>query len=203
MAFTIVTEIPGSQCIGDSRATINNNFSALEERYFSLSSAPVLYGTTDTIALSLSAENSQIRGNIVTGSITNPLLAANSVNTLQLTANSVTYAKLATTTTTPSTETVANRIAHAWVQFNGTAVTTTTAFTGLNVSDVIKNSTGSYTINFTTPLNTAVYATVATPSTSGTVVYTGTKTINDTQIFSTNLTGGPQDAFISAIIIGI
>jgi hypothetical protein len=46
-------------------------------------------------------------------------------------------------------------IAKAWVAFNGTAGTVTNAF---NVGSITKNSTGNYTLNFTTAMPNANYA---------------------------------------------
>lgn len=46
----------------------------------------------------------------------------------------------------------------AWVNFNG--VTTITIRASGNVSSVVRNSTGNYTINFTTPMQDANYASV-------------------------------------------
>ena len=48
-------------------------------------------------------------------------------------------------------------IAKAWVNFNGTAATVTQAY---NVSSITRNTTGTYTINFTTNLASANYAVV-------------------------------------------
>ncbi len=46
-------------------------------------------------------------------------------------------------------------IAKAWITFNGTAGTVTNAF---NVGSITKNSTGNYTLNFTTAMPNANYA---------------------------------------------
>jgi hypothetical protein len=50
-------------------------------------------------------------------------------------------------------------IAKAWVNFNGTAGTITNSF---NVSSLTKNSTGDYTITFTTAMPNSTYAAVGT-----------------------------------------
>ena len=50
-------------------------------------------------------------------------------------------------------------IAKAWVNFDG--VTTTTINSSFNVSSVTRNSTGDYTVNFTTAMANANYSIVA------------------------------------------
>jgi hypothetical protein len=47
--------------------------------------------------------------------------------------------------------------ARAWCRFNGTTTGTNAPLAGGNVSTVIRNSTGNYTINFTTPMEDANY----------------------------------------------
>ena len=60
--------------------------------------------------------------------------------------------------------------ARAWVNFNGTAVTATADMTGVrasgNVSSVVDNGTGDYTINFTIAMPDVNYCTQGTGSTS-------------------------------------
>jgi hypothetical protein len=58
-------------------------------------------------------------------------------------------------------------LCRAWVNFNG--VTTATIRASFNVSSVIRNSTGDYTVNFTNAMPDANYSTVG----SGSVVSTG------------------------------
>jgi hypothetical protein len=60
---------------------------------------------------------------------------------------------------TVPTTTVINGSAKAWVNFNGSAGTITNSF---NVSSLTKNSTGDYTITFTTAMPNSTYATVGT-----------------------------------------
>lgn len=58
----------------------------------------------------------------------------------------------------------------AWVNFNGTTVTNPASMTGVrasfNVSSVLDNGTGNYTINFTTAMPDANYATQLTGETA-------------------------------------
>ena len=49
------------------------------------------------------------------------------------------------------------RLCRAWVNYNGVAQTVTGSF---NVSSVTYNSTGIYTVNFTTAMPNALYATL-------------------------------------------
>lgn len=55
----------------------------------------------------------------------------------------------------------------AWVNFNGTTVTNPASMTGVrasfNVSSILDNGTGDYTVNFTNALPDADYATQVTP----------------------------------------
>ena len=56
----------------------------------------------------------------------------------------------------------ASGLAKAWVNFNGTGTVAIRA--SYNVSSITDNGTGDYTVNFTTAMTDANYATVATPS---------------------------------------
>jgi hypothetical protein len=64
------------------------------------------------------------------------------------------------TNTTSSTNAIMGS-AKAWVNFNGTTSSPSTIRGSFNVSSVTKNGTGDYTVNFTTALADANYATVA------------------------------------------
>jgi len=80
-----------------------------------------------------------------------------------------------TTLTLPATTgTVLNDatvgVCRAWVNFNGTTVTNPASMTGVrgsfNVSSILDNGTGDYTINFTTAMSDANYAAVMTAETA-------------------------------------
>jgi hypothetical protein len=62
----------------------------------------------------------------------------------------------------------------AFVNFNGTTVTNPASMTGVrasfNVSSILDNGTGDYTVNFTNALPDANYATVLTGGNSGGLV---------------------------------
>mgnify|MGYP003659360304 FL=1 len=62
------------------------------------------------------------------------------------------------TTTQPSIPALDQRMAKAWVDFNGTG---TVAIRGsYNVSSITDNSTGNYSVNFATNMSNTNYATV-------------------------------------------
>ncbi len=71
-----------------------------------------------------------------------------------LTSNGSTLGWTASASITPSSTTTAK----AWVNYNGNTSTISSSY---NVSSVTKNSAGNYTINFTTAMADANYATVA------------------------------------------
>jgi hypothetical protein len=62
-------------------------------------------------------------------------------------------------------ETVINGSAKAWVNFNGTGTVAIRA--SFNVSSITDNTTGDYTVNFTTPFADANYAAVVGGATPG------------------------------------
>jgi hypothetical protein len=75
-------------------------------------------------------------------------------------ANSVTFNTLSTSAT--EADNVASRVARAWVNFNGTTNVggNCTIRSDFNVSTVADNGTGDYTINFSTAMANADYATI-------------------------------------------
>ena len=72
----------------------------------------------------------------------------------------------------------------AWVNFNGTTASPSTMRGNGNVSSVTKNSTGNYTVNFTTAMPDANYAVnmVCGGYTTETVGYFGTVAYNTTSV---------------------
>lgn len=90
-------------------------------------------------------------------------------------------------------------IAKAWVNFNG--VTTATIRSSFNVSSVVRNSTGNYTVNFTTSMPNSNYLLAGscnygnnTNGASGAVVSPYTKTTSSI-IVLTNSANAPQDNY--------
>ncbi len=74
------------------------------------------------------------------------------ITTDDIAANAVTYAKIGTTEQ--------GQLCKAWVNFNGTSTVSIRA--SYNVSSITDNGTGDYTVNFTTALADANYATTCT-----------------------------------------
>ena len=72
------------------------------------------------------------------------------ITTAEIAANAVTTAKLGTAEV--------SGLCKAWVNFNGTGTVAIRA--SYNVSSITDNGTGDYTVNFTTALADANYATV-------------------------------------------
>jgi hypothetical protein len=70
------------------------------------------------------------------------------------------------TTTEPSIPALDQRMAKAWVNFNGTG--TVAIRDSYNVSSITDNGTGSYSINFTTSLSNANYSVSGMCEESGT-----------------------------------
>lgn len=79
-------------------------------------------------------------------------IANNAVTTAKIINNAITVDKLGVTEQA--------RIAKAWVNFNGTT-SPGTIRSSYNVSSVTRNSTGLFTINFTTPMTDANYSAVS------------------------------------------
>ena len=97
----------------------------------------------------------------------------------------------------------------AWCQFDGTLAGTNAPTAGGNVTNVTRNATGDYTINFTTALPSSSYAIVTGAyNTSGTNVnyvvkkLSGTQSTTALQIMSIagDRTGGVDSNYISVAI---
>jgi hypothetical protein len=97
--------------------------------------------------------------------------------------------------------------AKAWVNFNGTLTTPITPRANYNVSSVTKNSTGNYTLNFTSSLSDANYsAVISTSSISASrantiqLVTLSTSTLNFTTSYGDSALGDAST--ICAVIFG-
>jgi hypothetical protein len=91
------------------------------------------------------------------------------VDTDVLAANAVTFAKIGTTEQ--------GQLCKAWVNFNGTGTVAIRA--SYNVSSITDNGVGDYTVNFTTALADANYASnvsIGAPGTGGTALNINTIT---------------------------
>jgi len=83
----------------------------------------------------------------------------------------------------------------AWCLFNGTLTGTNAPTAGGNVTSITRNSTGNYTINFTTAMPDTNYATVWTGNGSGTsgsayAVTAGGQTVSSVSISSRAVSTG-------------
>jgi hypothetical protein len=109
------------------------------------------------------------------GAITLAAPAVAGTNTLTLpaiTGNVITSADTGSVTKAMVNTSTANGfgLCRAWVKFNGSTATVNGSF---NVSSVVRNSTGNYTVNFTTAMPNTNYAVVTgfqTPA-WGTIVH--------------------------------
>lgn len=96
---------------------------------------------------------------IANGAINTPKLAAGSVHTAKIEDLAVTTIKIADNAVTP--EKIAQMFAcRAWVNFDGTGTVAIRA--SGNVSSITDNGVGNYTVNFTTAMQDANYATQVT-----------------------------------------
>jgi len=99
------------------------------------------------------------------------------VDTLQADSTSTLVLKNGVANTPPTIKdnagTEIGTFCRAWVNFNGTTVTSPASMTGVrgsfNVSSILDNGVGDYTINFTTAMPDANYSTVCTVTPSGTL----------------------------------
>jgi hypothetical protein len=71
----------------------------------------------------------------------------------------------------------AKQLCKAWVNFNGTLSTPITPRSAYNVTNITKNGTGDYTVNFASPLNDANYSVAF--STGGTNAPTSMRVVDD------------------------
>jgi len=113
---------------------------------------------------------------------------------------SITYAKLSTSAT--EADNVASRTAKAWVNFNGTG--TVAINNDFNVSSITDNSTGNFTVNFTTAMVDANYATVITTEDAILGGYVGTASYLAGSVrFRTIVanTSAPADLQINSVVV--
>jgi len=139
-------------------------------------------------------------GGLPDGNITADDLATDSVTTAKITDANITAAKL------DGGQSGSAPIygARAWVNFDGTGTTGTnqTIRGSGNVTSVYKNSTGNYTINFTTAMPDANYAIVCTSnSTNGWIPASRTLTTSNVEIGTFNNAGAFADSNEVSIIV--
>jgi len=113
---------------------------------------------------------------------------------------SITFAKLSTSGT--EADNVEKRVAKAWVNFNGTG--TVAINNDFNVSSITDNSTGNFTVNFTTAMVDANYATVITTEDAILGGYVGTASYLAGSVrFRTIVanTSAPTDLQLNSVVV--
>jgi hypothetical protein len=96
-------------------------------------------------------------------------------------------------------------ISKAWVYFNGSTAAINGSF---NVSSITKNSTGNYTVNFTTAMANTNYSTVVSSRTSagnGVVIalpaYDGVNTTSAIQVLTNSSTFSAIDGLYTNVAV--
>ena len=160
----VTTVVPGTECLGDSRTRINNNFENLDTLLNTLSTNTLTLSTTNTVQFvePFNAATRRIAAFVRPTSINDTHLASDSVTTAKLSAQAVTTDKIAPDTVrysqlaswqtlsaspTLSAEAVQPRLAKAWVVLNGfnSPYSILSAF---NVSSITFISQGIFDVNF-------------------------------------------------------
>lgn len=97
-------------------------------------------------------------------------------------------------------EDVVNGTARAWVNFDGTGTVAIRA--SYNVSSITDNSTGNYTVNFTTALSDANYAAVCSAGNAGNYNMTAyVLTTSSVRLSTTYEISGPYDTTIVQLAV--
>lgn len=164
MAFTLIQNILGTECIGSSREKIVNNFVNLESTLLTLSANTIYPGDTNTIDFTYNSDSRLLEAELKNNSIQAVHLQTNSVTTDKISDGDVNYSKL-------DADEVIPRLAKAWVVFDGVP-NPPVIKSEFNVAAVTKNAVGDYTITFANNLDGADY------SISGTSRYETTNTSN-------------------------
>ena len=94
MAFTLVQNISGSECIGSSRQKIVNNFTSLESEVVSLSANTIYPSSSNTIDFTYTNSTRNLQGEVKSNSIQSTHLQTNSVTTNKIVDEAITYSKL-------------------------------------------------------------------------------------------------------------
>ena len=149
-------------------------------------------------------------GGLPDGSVTADDLATDAVTTAKIEDDAVTTVKITDANITAAKLDGAQSGsapiygARAWVNFDGTGTigTDQTIRGNGNVTNVYKNSTGRYTINFTTAMTDANYAVVSTSnSSSGWISASSTLTTSNVEIRTYNGTGASADSNEVTVIV--
>lgn len=89
--------------------------------------------------------------------------------------------------------------AKAWVAYNGTPASIVASS---GVSSVTRNATGSYTVNFSTPMSSTNYAPYVSSGSVGVVAQTGTQGTSSCNVVMMDLGGTNRDGLFVLIIYG-
>ena len=159
--------------------------------------APTVALTAGTIVAADIASDAVTTAKILDANVTTAKLADSAVTTAKVNDSAVTTAKINNAAITAAkldgAQTGSAPIygCRAWVNFDGTTTPPSIRASG-NVTNVTKNATGDYTINFTTAMSDANYSAVssvgAASSTNATLIcakYAGTSTSASFRIQST------------------
>jgi hypothetical protein len=98
-------------------------------------------------------------------------------------------------------------VAKAWVTFDGTLASPSVVGANYNVSTITKNSTGVYTITFTTPMVDLNYSIVSTAKTTLPLVGTfgtgeNTRTVNNVQITTGTFSTLYDSPVVNVVVFG-
>lgn len=145
-------------------ATLNSTTGTITGLNTTTGTIATLNSTTGTITGLNTTTGTIATLNSTTGTITNlsTTLAGDftiSQGTGAVGSGKITFPMLSTSST--QADNAASRVARAWVNFDGTLVTNPASTTGIrasfNVSSILDNGTGDYTVNFTVAMSDANY----------------------------------------------
>ena len=171
------------------KITVSGGFTDYIKNYITNASVVTIVGADSVLILDASDS-----GNTKKGLVSD--IAALAVPA----AGSVTFPMLSTSAT--EADNVASRTAKAWVNFNGTG--TVAINNDFNVSSITDNSTGNFTVNFTTAMVDANYATVITTEDAIVGGYVGTASYLAGSVrFRTIVanTSTPADLQINSVVV--
>lgn len=179
-----IKQIDGVDCIGDSRAYINENFSTLSTEITALSSRTISVSSTDTIQHTYLSADRLLTSDVRTNSIDVVHLKSNSVTTAKISAGAVTSEKITLETSLSSIgyQKMPGGLIYQWGNTSGTSVNFPVVFpnnllhlqVSINNYDSLSAASGAYT-TITSSSNTgfAVASAANTLSLSATLKWFG------------------------------
>jgi len=159
---TAATPATAQSCSYTRQGTVRNPEHAVIGGNVYVNGDSVVTGTSVNTGAVTNVGNVSVGGNLTVTGTTTANLATTSTAVTQTSTDSST--KIATTAFVSATNPF-----RAWVNFNGvgTAGNNLTINSSFNVTNVVYNATGDYTINFTNNITDANYAVFATGNTGG------------------------------------